>query len=96
MELLNRILAKTAVTNAQAIITDMTNRIESKDPNHEIIARNRVLCDDLHATRLFLMDTENEIRTLRNMLLISESKNIEYEREIANLQAKVKELMELI
>jgi hypothetical protein len=29
MELLNRILAKTAVTNAQAIITDMTNRIEA-------------------------------------------------------------------
>lgn len=96
MELLNRILAKTAVTNAQAIITDMTNRIESKDPKHEIIARNRVLCDDLNSTRLFLMDTENEIRTLRNMLLISETKNIEYQQEITNLQARNKELMDLI
>jgi hypothetical protein len=96
MDILNRILAKTAVTNAQAILTDMTNRIESKDPSHEIIGRNRVLIEDLNATRLFLMDTENEIRTLRNMLLMAEQMNIELREKITKLEAKNKELMELI
>jgi len=96
MELLNRILAKTAVTNAQAIITDMTNRIEAKDPAHEIIPRNRVLCDDLQATRLFLMDSENEIRTLRNMVLNLEKINIEQRHEIDLLKKQNEELKGLL
>ncbi len=96
MELINRILAKTAVSNARAILQDMTDRIEKKDPTHEIINRNRNLIEDLEDTRLFLMDSENEIRTLRNMLLVSEQTRLEQQKEIEKLNKKVTEFINFL
>jgi predicted mannosyl-3-phosphoglycerate phosphatase (HAD superfamily) len=96
MELLDRILAKTAVTNAQAILESISERISKKDPNNEIILRIAVLRDDLNATRLFLMDSGNTIYTLREQLLTSEKMRIEKDKEIETLKKQLAELKDLL
>jgi hypothetical protein len=96
MELLDRILAKTAVTNAQAILESISERIAKKDPNNEIIPRIAVLRDDLNATRLFLMDSGNTIYTLREQLLTSEKMRIEKDKEIETLKKQLAELKDLL
>jgi len=96
MELIERILAKTAVSNARAMLQHMIEMIQNKNPEHEIIPRTNVLIDDLQNTRLYLIDTEDEIRILRNLLLTADIIRLEQAREIEKLNAKVQELLEFL
>jgi len=91
-----KILSTLALGQAICLLNEIGKQIELKSPNHEHVKNCAQTTQDLFYTKDYIHDLEMDLRA-SNMQNLQYFRLLEEQRiEITNLQAKIKELMELI